>query len=52
MGDLKSWQTGKIYELITPFLPAPLLDKVKDLGFEVWTAKENDGLCRNYFCKV
>jgi hypothetical protein len=52
MGDLKSWETGKIYELITPFLPAPLIDKVKDLGYETWTNKENDGLFRNYFCKV
>ena len=52
MGDLMAWQKGDIYELITPFLPAPLLDKVKDIGFEVCTKKENDGLFRNYFCKV
>lgn len=51
MGDLKSWEAGKIYELITPFLPAPLVDKVKDLGFETWTKKETDGLFRNYFWK-
>ncbi|MCD4729434.1 MAG: hypothetical protein K8R74_02460, partial [Bacteroidales bacterium] len=52
IGDLKVWEDGNIYELITPFLPAPLVDKVKDLGFETWTKKENDGLFRNYFCKV
>lgn len=52
MGDLQSWETGKIYELITPFIPSPLLDKVKDLGFEIWTNKENDSLFRNYFYKV
>lgn len=52
MGDLMAWPQGDIYELITPFLPAPLLDKVKDLGFEIRTKKENDGLFRNYFCKV
>ena len=50
MGDLHKWEGG-IYELITPFLPAPLVDKVKDLGFETWTIKENDSLFRNYFCK-
>lgn len=52
MGDLMVWAPGDIYELITPFLPAPLVDKVKDLGFEAWTKKENDGLFRNYFCKI
>lgn len=52
MGDLMAWAPGNIYELITPFLPAPLLEKVKDLGFEVWTRKESDGLFRNYFCKI
>lgn len=51
MSDLMAWAPGNIFELITPFLPAPLLDKVKDLGFEVWTKKENDSLFRNYFCK-
>lgn len=51
MGDLMAWPQCDIYELITPFLPAPLLDKVKDIGFEVWTKKENEGLFRNYFCK-
>lgn len=51
MGDLKDWKSGDIYELITPFLPAPLVDKVKELGFEAWAKKENDGLFRNYFLK-
>jgi len=50
MGHLHKWEGG-IYELITPFLPAPLLDKVKEIGFEVWAKKENDGLFRNYFWK-
>lgn len=51
MGDLNDWKAGDIYELITPFMPAPLVDKVKDLGFKAWTKKENDGLFRNYFIK-
>lgn len=50
MGDLHKWEGG-IYELITPFLPAPLIDKVKEQGFETWTKQENDGLFRNYFFK-
>ncbi|MBN2174169.1 MAG: DUF1858 domain-containing protein [Bacteroidales bacterium] len=50
MGDLHRWEGG-IYELITPFLPAPLIDKVKEQGFKAWTKQENDGLFRNYFWK-
>ena len=51
MGDLHNWEDG-IYELITPFLPAPLIDKVKEQGFKAWTKQENDGLFRNYFRKA
>ena len=50
--DLANFEAGDIYELVTPFLPAPLLDKVKAQGFECWTKKENDNLFRNYFCKI
>lgn len=50
MGHLHKWEGG-IYELITPFLPAPLIDKVKEQGFVTWTKKENESLFRNYFYK-
>ncbi len=49
MGDLHHWEGDAIYELITPFLPAPLIDKVKERGFETWTKKEKEDLFRNYF---
>ena len=32
----------KIYELITPFVPAPLLDKVTAKGYLVWSKQEGD----------
>lgn len=51
LGDLHDFAPGKIYELITPFLPAPLIDKVKDQGFRCWSKKENDNLFRSYFCR-
>lgn len=40
-----------IFELITPFVPAPLLDKVKAKGYLVWTKQEDD-MFRNYFVKA
>lgn len=51
MADLQVFESGKIYELVTPFLPAPLLDKVKDMGYQCWTKQENDSLFWNYFYK-
>lgn len=49
--DLKDWKAGDIYELKTPFLPAPLLDKVKEKGFQVWSNEIAPGNFKNYFLK-
>jgi hypothetical protein len=51
MQDLKEWKSGDIYELITPFLPAPLLDKVKEKGFQVLSKEVTPGNFKNYFLK-
>jgi hypothetical protein len=51
MQDLKDWKPVDIYELTTPFLPAPLLDKVKNLGFNVWSEEFMPGKYKNYFMK-
>ena len=48
------WQMphGEVYELITPFEPAPLIDQAKTQGFKTITRKENDDLFRTYFKHV
>jgi len=51
MGKLPEMNNGAIYLLITPFYPAPLIDKVSELGFRTWTEKKDDDLFNNYFCK-
>jgi hypothetical protein len=51
MSDLQKLAPGEIYELLTPFVPAPLLDAVEKKGFEVWSQKQPDGTVRSYFCK-
>ena len=48
VGDL---QTGEIYELITPFLPAPLIERVAAQGFDCWSDKRSDDHFINYFLK-
>ena len=51
MSDLQKLEPGAIYELVTPFVPVPLLDAVSKKGFEVWSQKQSDGTVRSYFCR-
>ncbi len=37
MTAVKALAPGQGYVLVTPFLPAPLIDKVKEAGHEAWT---------------
>jgi len=49
LSDLRQMPQGAIYELITPFEPAPLIDRAKSQGFKVISRKEADGLYKTYF---
>ena len=49
--DIRDLDVGDIYELITPFLPAPLIERVVDQGFDAWSKKENEDQIRTYFLK-
>ncbi len=51
MADLKSMENGKIYKLITPFLPAPLIDKASSLEVQHWVEKISDTDFNIYFYK-
>ena len=49
MADLKSMTTGKIYKLVAPFLPAPLIDKAASLELDHWVDKKAEDLFLIYF---
>ncbi|MBM2817109.1 MAG: hypothetical protein HW421_3871 [Ignavibacteria bacterium] len=51
MRELNQLPDGKIYEFITPFLPAPLLDKVAEKGYNCYTIRESENLFKSYFLK-
>ena len=51
MSDIAAFAPGEIYELITPFPPAPLIEKVVNLGFETYSEQDGPGLIRNFFRK-
>jgi len=46
--ELKSLKVGEIYELIMPFVPAPLIDIVKNKGFQVWSLNIEQDLIETY----
>jgi len=42
---------GEIFEVITPFPPMPMIEKLKAMGFENHTETSGDGFFRTYFAK-
>ena len=46
--DCKNLKAGEIYELVTPFLPAPLIDAAKEKGYLVWVKKEAENFFKTY----
>jgi len=38
-----------IYELITPFIPAPLMDMAKKMNVQMWVSIEKDEVIKTYF---
>jgi uncharacterized protein (DUF2249 family) len=43
---------GEIFELITPFPPMPLIEKIKDKGFLSYVKTLTDSEVHTYFCKA
>ena len=46
--DCKDLKDGEIYELITLFLPAPLIDSAKERGYLAWSNEEQKGIFKTY----
>jgi hypothetical protein len=49
LNELKKLKSGEIYELITPFVPAPLIDMAKEKGFRSMHREIESGLVKTYF---
>ena len=48
---VKTLENGKIMELITPFVPAPIIEKIEEMGLKSWSKKESETIVKNYFIK-
>ncbi len=49
MQELKTLAPGEVLLLLTPFVPAPLVDKAVDRGFEAWSVVDGPELALTYF---
>lgn len=43
--------SGEIFELVTSFVPAPLIEIVQNRGLRVFVKKDNGGIIKTYFFK-
>jgi Domain of unknown function (DUF1858) len=51
MADLAALGEAQVYELLTPFVPAPLVDLAREKGFSSFSSVEEGGLVRTFFRK-
>jgi hypothetical protein len=49
IADLVALAEGEVYQLLTPFVPAPLVDLAKGKGFEAFSVAAEEGLVRTFF---
>ena len=51
MADLNKLESGVIFRVIAPFVPAPLIEKAASLNIDHWLEQESEELFLVYFCK-
>jgi hypothetical protein len=51
ISELHRLEADRIYEVIAPFIPAPLIDKASSMNVSHWVKKENSELFFVYFRK-
>ena len=47
--ELKTMEAKQIFELITPFIPVPMIERANKQGYATWVKKERDDLFYTYF---
>lgn len=52
LGYAREMKSGEIYQLETPFLPAPMIEKVSGMGFDTWSSMVSENHYTNYFLKL
>ena len=52
MADLAALRGAEVYALVTPFVPAPLVDLAREKGFDAYSAVDGDELVRTFFRRL
>jgi uncharacterized protein (DUF2249 family) len=52
MDESSTLESGEIYEIITPFPPMPMIEKLSARGFDNFTETSDNGLFHTYFRKT
>jgi hypothetical protein len=52
MTAVRKLEPGQIYAVVTPFVPAPMIDKVREEGYQAWTDREGPGRFITYFSRL
>lgn len=52
MADLSALDGGQVYELLTPFVPAPLVELAREKGFSSFSVVEAEGMVRTFFRRM
>jgi hypothetical protein len=47
--ECQNLKRDEIFEVISPFLPAPLIDQANKKGFSVWSKEEKPDVNKTYF---
>lgn len=51
MSGVDKLEPGQAYAIVTPFLPAPMIDKIKAKGFHAWTDQKGPEHFVTYFTR-
>lgn len=51
MSALGKLKPGQVYAIITPFVPAPMIDKAGEAGYQAWTEQTGPEAFKTYFTK-
>ena len=49
--ECKKLKLDEIFEAISPFLPAPLIEQAEKLGYLVWSEEESPNVYKTYFIR-
>jgi hypothetical protein len=51
LSDLAALAPGELYELITPFVPSPLIETARKRGIRVWSEQPGPDIVKTYFSR-